>query len=72
MYTKRGDVAAYHIVRIGFCLRSVPGVCVLVSAVDDSSSKNTHTWNAPQAQTDTNNMICCHTTALGIHTTVFK
>ena len=27
---------------------------------------------APQAQTDTNNMICCHTTALGIHTTVFK
>ena len=36
MYTKRGDVAAYHIVRIGFCLRSVPGVRVLASAVDDS------------------------------------
>ena len=38
MYTKRGGVAAYHIVRIGLCLRSVPGVRVLASAVDDSSS----------------------------------
>ena len=34
MYTKRGGVAAYHIVWIDFCLRSVPGVCVLPSAVD--------------------------------------
>ena len=32
MYTKRGGVAAYHIVRIGLCLRSVPGVRVLASA----------------------------------------
>ena len=38
MYTKRGGVAAYHIVWIGLCLRSVPGVRVLASAVDDSSS----------------------------------
>ena len=36
MYTKRGGVAAYHIVWIGLCLRSVPGLRVLVSAVDDS------------------------------------
>ena len=34
MYTKRGGVAAY-IVWIGLCLRSVPGVRVLASAVDD-------------------------------------
>ena len=65
MYAKRGGVAAYHIVWIGLCLRSVPGVRVL-------ASKNTHTRDAPQAQTDPNNMICCHTTTLSIHTTVFK
>ena len=33
MYAKRGGVAAYHIVWIGLCLRSVPGVRVLASAV---------------------------------------
>ena len=71
MYAKRGGVAAYHIVWIGLCLRSVQGVRVLASAMD-SSSKNTHTWDAPQAQTDPNNMICCHTTTLSIHTTVVK
>ena len=38
MYAKRGGVAAYRIVWIGLCLRSVPGVCVLASAVDDQSS----------------------------------
>ena len=38
MYAKRGGVAAYHIVWIGLCLRSVPGVRVLASAVDDSST----------------------------------
>ena len=38
MYNKRGGVAAYHIVRIGLCLRSVPGVRVLASAVEDWSS----------------------------------
>ena len=37
MYTKRGGVAAYHSVRIGLWLRSVPGVRVLASAVDDCS-----------------------------------
>ena len=37
MYTKRGGVAAYHIVWIGLCLRNVPGVCVLASTVDDSA-----------------------------------
>ena len=68
MYTKRGGVAAYHIVWIGLCLRSVPGVRVL--PVVHSTSKNTHTWDAPQAQIDPNNMICCHTTTLSIHTTV--
>jgi len=41
MYTKRGDVAAYHIVWIGLCLRSVPGVRVLASA---STSKNTREY----------------------------
>ena len=45
-------------------------------SVDDwvvqSTSKNTHTRDAPQAQTDPNNMICCHTTTLSIHTAVFK
>jgi hypothetical protein len=74
MYAKCGGVAAYHIVCIGLCLRSVPGVRVLASTVDDhSTSKNTHTRDAPQAQTDPNNMICCHTTTtLSIHTTVVK
>ena len=45
IYIKRCGVAAYRIVWIGLCLRSVPGVCVLASAVDDvhSTSKNTHT-----------------------------
>ena len=43
MYAKRGGVAAYHIVWIGLCLRNVPGVRVLASAVDDSTSKNMHT-----------------------------
>ena len=38
MYTERGGVAAYHIVWIGLCLRSVPGVRVLASAVDDVHS----------------------------------
>ena len=33
MYAKRGGVAAYHIVWIGLCLNSVPGVRVLASAV---------------------------------------
>jgi len=37
MYTKRGVVAAYHIVWISMCLRSIPGVRVLASAVDDCS-----------------------------------
>ena len=37
MYAKRGGVAAYHIVWVGLCLRSVPGVRVLASAVDESS-----------------------------------
>ena len=37
MYAKRGRVAAYHSVWIGLCLRSVPGVRVLASAVDDST-----------------------------------
>ena len=36
MYTKRGCVAAYLVVLIGLCLRSVPGVRVLFSVVDDS------------------------------------
>ena len=36
MCAKRGGVAAYLIVWIGMCLRSVPGVRVLASAVDDS------------------------------------
>ena len=72
MYTKRGGVASYHIVWSGLCLRSVPGVRVLASAVDvHSSSKNTHTWDSPQAQTDSNNTICCHTTTLSINTTVY-
>ena len=35
MYTKRGGVAAYHIVWIGLYLSSVPGVRVLAGAVDD-------------------------------------
>ena len=35
MSTKRGGVAAYHIVWIGLCLRSVPSLRVLASAVDD-------------------------------------
>ena len=38
VYTKRDGVAAYHIVWIGLCLRSIPGVRVLASAVDDSST----------------------------------
>ena len=33
VYAKRGGVAAYHIVWIGLCLTSVPGVRVLGSAV---------------------------------------
>ena len=71
MYAKRGGVAAYHIVWIGLCLRSFPGVRFLASAVDfHSTSKDTHTWDAPQTQTDPNNMICCHTTTLSIHPTV--
>ena len=36
MFANRGGVAAYHIVWISLCLRSVPGVRVLASAVDDS------------------------------------
>jgi hypothetical protein len=44
MHAKRGGVAACRIVWIGLCLRSVPGVRVLASAVDDyvvhSTSKN--------------------------------
>ena len=36
MYAKCGGVAAYRIVWIGLCLRSVPAVRVLASAVDDS------------------------------------
>ena len=32
MYANRGGVAAYHIVWIGLCLRSVPSVHVLASA----------------------------------------
>jgi ribosomal protein S12 methylthiotransferase accessory factor YcaO len=42
MYAKRSGVAAYHIVWISLCLRSVPGVRVLASAVDDSSSRPQH------------------------------
>ena len=38
MYAKRGGVVAYHIVWIGLCLRSVPGVRVLASVL---ASKNT-------------------------------
>ena len=44
MYAKRGGVAAYHIVWIGLCLRSVPGVRVLASDVDvvHSASRPKH------------------------------
>ena len=59
MYTKRGGVAAYHIVWIGLSLRSVPGVrdlaiagasrvCVFLLLL--CTSKNTHTRDAPQTQ----------------------
>ena len=50
MCTKRGGVVAYHmcIVWIGLCLTSFPGVRVPASAVDDCTSKNTHTRDAPQ------------------------
>ena len=37
MYAKRGGVVAYHIVWIGLCLRSVPDVRVLASAVDSTN-----------------------------------
>ena len=40
MYAKRGGVAAYHIVWIGLCLRSVPGVRVLASVVDDETCRS--------------------------------
>ena len=43
MYAKRGGVAAYHIVWIGLCLRSVPGVRVLASAVDVVHNTSIHT-----------------------------
>ena len=44
-------------------------VCMLsVVVVVHSTSKNTHTRDAPQAQSDPNNMICCHTTTLSIYT----
>ena len=47
VYAKRGGVAAYHVVWIGLCLRSVPGVRVLASAVDDSDcSYYVHGTNA--------------------------
>ena len=36
MYAKRGGVAAYHIVWIGLCFRSVPGVRVLASKNSES------------------------------------
>jgi len=42
MYAKCGGVAAYLIVWICLYLRSVPGVCVLASAVDSSSSRPQH------------------------------
>ena len=45
MYAKRGGVAAYHIVWIGLCLRSVPGVRVLASAVDESFLINLINFN---------------------------
>ena len=48
MYTKRGGVAAYHIVRIGFCLRSVPSVRVLASAVDDWSTDDWYAATPPR------------------------
>ena len=50
MYAKRGGVAAYHIVWIGLCLRSVPGVRVLASDVDvvHSASKNTDDGRRPK------------------------
>jgi hypothetical protein len=38
MYTKRDGVAAYHIVWIGLCLRSVPSVRVL-----DTTTLSIHT-----------------------------
>ena len=44
MYTKCGGVAAYHIVWIGLCLRSVPGVRVLANAVDDSQKSQSCVW----------------------------
>ena len=47
MYAKRGGVAAYRIVWIGLCLRSVPGVRVLLvlwaTAVVHSTSKTIRT-----------------------------
>ena len=49
-----------HIIWYGsVCVRGASRVCVY-----------THTRDAPQTQTVPNNMICCHTTTLSIHTTV--
>ena len=49
-----------HIILFGsVCACGASRVCVV-----HSTSKNTHTRDAPQAQTDLNNMICCHTTTL--------
>ena len=54
-------------------------VCMLIVVVllvlwttSHRTSKNTHTWDAPQAQTDPNNMICCHTTTLSSMQLWFK
>ena len=41
MYAKRGGVAAYHIVWIGLCLRSVPNVRVLAQQATLNNYKNT-------------------------------
>jgi len=42
MCTKRGGVAAYHIVWIGLCLRSVPGVRVLFVLWTTSTAQQEH------------------------------
>ena len=44
--------------------------CMYIKLMDIMYIKNTHTWDAHQAKIDPNNMICCHTTKLNIHTTV--
>ena len=58
MYAKRGGVQAYHIIWIGLCLRSVPGVRVHALATHGTIQRDVKEHAEEGTATDHHHIFC--------------